>query len=303
VHKTLMVLAAGLGQRYGGIKQIAPVGPHGEALIDYAIFDAVKAGFDKIVFIIKRDIEKDFREMIGQPASEKAEVLYAFQDEAYLPKFYTYPNDRKKMLGTVHAMLAAKDLIHEPFAIINADDYYGRDAFQTIARHLSSLGYKGGLHQACMVGYLLKNTVSENGAVTRGICDVKSGKLTKVTETYKIAVFPDKTIRNTGNNPEGELLNGESIVSMNFWGFSHEILPLAKKYFDSFLKKLPESDLTGEYPLPTMVDHMLKEKEIQVDVLLSDSTWMGITYPEDRASVSSGLLSMQNSGIYPKKIK
>ena len=299
MYKTLMVLAAGLGQRYGGIKQIAPVGPNGEALIDYAVYDAVTAGFDKIVFIIKHSIEEDFRVRIGDPASKKAAVLYAFQDDAYLPDFYHIPQNRTKMLGTVHAMLAAKGAIREPFAIINADDYYGRDAFETLAGYLDKLTAQ----KACMVGYALKNTVSKNGAVTRGVCHVKDGKLSKVTETYKISLFPDGTIRSTDNGPQGEVLDGESTVSMNFWGFSPAIFPVATAYFDAFLKSLPADDITSEYPLPTMVDQLLKAKKLEVDMLLSKSTWMGMTYPQDQALVSEGLLALQSTGVYPKTIK
>lgn len=304
MNKTLMVLAAGLGQRYGGLKQVAPVGPNGETLLYYAIHDAIRAGFDKIVFIIKREIEAEFVEVIGKPASEKVQVAYAFQDEAYLPSFYHKPTNRQKMLGTVHAMLAAKDVIHEPFAIINADDYYGQEAFATISQFLPKLGVeKNGTHRACMVGYELKNTVSANGAVTRGVCKTENGKLVSVTETYKVKPFADGTIRSLDKNPTGDILDDDSIVSMNFWGFAPEIFEPAVAYFDAFLKKLPVDDVTSEYVLPTMVDDMIKAGLLEVSMLTSPDTWMGLTFPEDREAVRQGLCALYEAGKYEKNTK
>ena len=303
MHKTLMVLAAGLGQRYGGLKQVAPVGPNGQTLLYYAIHDAIQAGFDKIVFIIKREIEREFVEVIGKPASEKVQVAYAFQDEAYLPRFYQKPNERKKMLGTVHAMLAAKDIINEPFAIINADDYYGQEAFATISKFLPNLEVENDIHQACMVGYELKNTVSENGAVTRGVCETKHGKLVSVTETYKVQPFADGTIRSLDKNPDGDILTDNSIVSMNFWGFAPSIFKPAVAYFDAFLKNLPADDLTSEYVLPTMVDDMIKAGILEVTMLTSPDTWMGLTFPEDKEAVQQGLLALYKAGKYKENTK
>ncbi len=298
MKKTLVVLAAGLGQRYGGIKQLAPVGPSGEPLIDYGVYDALEAGFTKVVFIIKRDIEADFVRLIGRPAEKKAEVAYAFQDEAPLPAFYHKPAERVKMLGTVHAMLAAKELINEPFAIVNADDYYGKEAYRMIASELE--GYDSMEPLACMAGYTLKNTVSEHGAVTRGVCAVEEGRLKKVTETYRILLQKDGSIVSLD---EGARLDPESTVSMNFWGFSQGMLLLSEEYFSRFLKGLPDGDMKSEYPLPVMVDEMTREGKLRVRVIPCDSAWMGMTYPEDRMIVAAGIKALVAAGKYPLHIK
>lgn len=298
-----MVLAAGLGSRYGGIKQIAPIGPNGEILIHYAIHDAVLAGFEKIVFVIKREIEADFKAAIGAFAESRAEVAYAFQDEAYLPSGYTLPINRKKMLGTVQALLAAKDVIHEPFAIINADDYYGRESYAICADHLEQIAASGDTQAACMVGYRLKNTISYNGTVNRGICRTEGGKLSGVTETYQIMPLENGLITSNYGKEDGQLLAGDSIVSMNFWGFQPSIFTEAQACFDCFIRSLQPDDLTSEYVLPTMVDDLIRADRIHVEVLPCDCTWMGITYPSDREDVSRGLRKMQNAGIYPACLK
>lgn len=298
-----MVLAAGLGSRYGGIKQIAPIGPNGEILIHYAIHDAVLAGFEKIVFVIKREIEADFKAAIGAFAESRAEVAYAFQDEAYLPSGYTLPINRKKMLGTVQALLAAKDVIHEPFAIINADDYYGRESYAICADHLEQIAASGDTQAACMVGYRLKNTISYNGTVNRGICRTEGGKLSGVTETYQIMPLENGLITSNYGKEDGQLLAGDSIVSMNFWGFQPSIFTEAQACFDRFIRSLQPDDLTSEYVLPTMVDDLIRADHIHVEVLPCDCTWMGITYPSDREDVSRGLRKMQNAGIYPACLK
>lgn len=303
MKKTLMVLAAGLGSRYGGIKQIAPIGPNGEILIHYAIHDAVLAGFEKIVFVIKREIEADFKAAIGAFAESRAEVAYAFQDEAYLPSGYTLPINRKKMLGTVQALLAAKDVIHEPFAIINADDYYGRESYAICADHLEQIAASGDTQAACMVGYRLKNTISYNGTVNRGICRTEGGKLSGVTETYQIMPLENGLITSNYGKEDGQLLAGDNIVSMNFWGFQPSIFTEAQTCFDRFIRSLQPDDLTSEYVLPTMVDDLIRADRIHVEVLPCDCTWMGITYPSDREDVSRGLSKMQNAGIYPACLK
>ena len=303
MKKTLMVLAAGLGSRYGGIKQIAPIGPHGEILLHYAIHDAILAGFEKIVFVIKRSIEADFKTAVGSFAEARAEVAYAFQDEAYLPEGYTIPAERKKMLGTVQALLAAKDVIAEPFAIINADDYYGRDSYRICAEHLDAIAAAGDPHAACMVGYKLQNTVSYNGAVNRGICHARDGKLTGVTETYNILPTEDGRIISRPAEGQEAVLDPQSIVSMNFWGFQPQIFADARTCFDEFIAGLPAGDLTREYVLPTMVDQLIRVGKLSVEVLPCDCTWMGITYPTDREEVSRGLTALQRSGFYPALLK
>ena len=300
-NKTLLVLAAGLGSRYGGIKQIAPIGEHGEILLHYAIHDAVLAGFDKIVFIIKRDIEDDFKKAIGPYAEGKAKVEYTFQDEAYLPQGYVFPKDRKKMLGTVQAILSAKDVIHEPFAVINADDYYGRDAYATMSAYLDELRDMP-KDQACMVGYRLINTISYNGKVNRGVCVTdESGNLSGLSETYDI--FPEgKKIYSDFGTTEQRELDPESIVSMNLWGFLPEIFGMMIPYFDAYIGSLEENDLKSEYVIPTMIDDMIKDKELNVKVLPCDATWLGITYPTDRQEVSEKLIALQKEGFYPETL-
>ena len=255
------------------------------------------------IFIIKRTIESDFKQAIGAYAETRAEVAYAFQDEAYLPSGYQIPSGRKKMLGTVQALLAAKDIVCEPFAIINADDYYGREAYITCAKQLDNISFSQDKTAACMIGYKLKNTISCNGTVNRGICHISNGKLTGVTETYKI--MPDSENRIVSNYGEAssQVLSGESIVSMNFWGFQPSIFKEAKNCFDHFIRHLPKNDLTSEYVLSTMIDELIHSGRLHVEVLPCNASWMGITYPSDREEVSQGLRTMQSSGVYPPYLK
>ncbi len=214
MDKTLLIMAAGMGSRYGGNKQIDGMGPHGEILLEYSIYDALQAGFNKVVFIIKRDFEARVRQLVGDKLSRKVKVEYVYQEFDSLPAGYAMPAERVKPFGTVHAVLCAKDVIHEPFAVINADDFYGREAYQIISAHLGNLKPE---HEGCMVGYYLKNTVSENGHVTRGVCATDAqGKLLSVTETYKIQPFPDGTIRDTEKDPNGVILDPHRLVRMNF---------------------------------------------------------------------------------------
>ena len=302
MKKTLLVLAAGMGSRYkGGIKQIAPVGPNGEILLHYSIYDAVRAGFDKIVFIIKRDIEEDFKEKIGAFAEEKAEIHYCFQDEAYLPEGFVFPAGRIKMFGTVQAMLAGKDVIKEPFAIINADDFYGRSSFELAAKALDELAATDkGL--SCMVGYKLSNTISYNGTVNRGVClQDDSGYLTGVEETYDIFPSDGKLIANFQKGNEKEV-EGSSLVSMNFWEFKETIFEDAIRLFDRFIDSIDKNDAKSEYVLPTMVDDLIKENKLKVKVLPCDEVWHGITYPTDREEVAASIADMTEKGIYPSDL-
>ena len=300
MDKTLLIMAAGMGSRYGGDKQIDGMGPNGEILMLYSIFDAVQAGFTKVVFIIKHDFEERFKALVGAQLDGKVKVEYAFQDLHDLPEGYSVPEERTKPLGTVQAVLSAKGLIQEPFAVINADDYYGKTAFATILRRLETIKPEG---EACMVGYYLKNTVSEHGHVTRGVCETDAlGRLTSVTETYKIQPFPDGTIRDTEKDPAGVILNPESLVSMNFFGFTPWMFTVAEKYFKKFLSSLTASDLKAEYVLPVLVDQMMHTEGLAVDVLPTDSTWFGVTYQEDKPYVQGELLQMHQQGIYPEKL-
>ena len=300
MDNTLLIMAAGMGSRYGGNKQIDGMGPNNEILLEYSIYDALEAGFNKVVFIIKHDFEDRIHELIGDKLSRHAKVEYAFQDYSMLPAWYTVPTDRQKPFGTVHAVLCAKDLIHEPFAVINADDYYGRDPYETMLKHLHTLKPE---KEACMVCYRLKNTVSEYGHVTRGVCQTDAnGKLTKLTETYKIQRFADGTIRDTNVDPKGVVLDPDCLVSMNLFGYTPWFLEVAQKRFEAFLKGLSPDELKAEYVLPTLTDEMMHGDGLTVDVLSTDASWFGVTYQEDKPYVQQKLREMHAQGIYPKTL-
>ena len=290
---TLLIMAAGLGSRYGGDKQIDGIGPHGEMLMQYSIYDAIKAGFDKLVFVIK----PQYKEIIERLCKDfdGIEKQYVYQDFSSIPSFYKIPDERTKPFGTVHAVLCAKDALREPFAVINADDFYGADAFVKMHERLLTLD-KG---QATMVAYRLKNTVSLNGAVTRGVCEVKDGKLASVTETYSITVDSDGNIR---DKDSGEL-DGEALVSMNMWGLGADIFNGMSDDFDAFLKAIPQGEIKAEYALPTMVDKMIRDGSLAVDVLSTDAVWFGVTYRADRDFVAGELAKMHEAGVYPEKLK
>ena len=293
---SLVIMAAGMGSRYGGVKQIAGVGPHGEILMEYAIYDAIRAGFDKVVFIVTEALVAGLKEKFGDALSRKGvEVAYAVQDYSSLPSFHQVPKDRVKSYGTAHAVLCARSAVKEPFAVINADDYYGTDAFRAIYEALPSLSEK----RACMVGYKLRNTVSEHGTVTRGVCTVADDKLSTVTETFKIACFPDGTIRDTAQDPEGKLLDGDAVVSMNFWGFHPSIFAALEDYLDRFLHNLAPGDLKSECLLPALVDERIRSGALSVDVLHTDARWFGMTYKEDHPLVQAEIARLHTEGVYP----
>lgn len=292
----LVVMAAGMGSRYGGLKQMDPVGPNGEFIIDYSLYDARRAGFETVVFIIKHEIEAAFRETVGQRVADYMEVRYAFQQVENLPAGYAVPQGRVKPWGTGHAILSAKEVVDAPFAVINADDYYGVSAFQTIYQHLAQ-------RETCnyyMVGYQLKNTVTENGSVARGVCqrDPK-GYLVDITEHTQIETTPDG-IRST--LPDGTVvpLADDTVVSMNLWGFPAEFMNEVEAQFPAFLDDaLQNNPLKGEYFLPGIVSQALEEGKAKVTVLTSDDQWYGVTYQEDRPVVVAALKQMTDSGLYP----
>ena len=289
---TLVIMAAGLGSRYGGNKQVDGIGPNGEILMQYSIYDAIRAGFDKVVFIIKpehRAIIESFCNNI-----KGAEIDFAYQDFTSIPSFYKVPAERTKPFGTLHAVLCASDVVDGPFAVINADDYYGSEAFDELYHKLNTL--KSG--EAAMVAYKLKNTVSRNGSVSRGVCKVTEGKLNTVTETYNITIDENDVISDT----VAGILAPETLVSMNLWGFLPEFFDYAKDYFDEFLKTLPDGELKKECALPTMVDALIKAGKLDVTVLSTDSVWFGVTYKEDKAYVAGELQKMHNEGKYPEKL-
>ncbi len=291
-NTTLLIMAAGLGSRYGGNKQIDGIGPHGEILMQYSIYDAIRAGFNKIVFIIKPEhqaiIDNFCKDIKG------VEISSVYQDFSSIPSFYSIPADRVKPFGTVHAVLCARDVIKEPFAVLNADDFYGRDAFTVIHGQLTSL--KDG--EALSVAYRLKNTVSPNGAVTRGICDTSDGILRKVRETYKISVDQNGSIYDADMG----VLDGESLVSMNLWGFTPKIFEDMGEKFSEFLRTIDPENIKAEYALPTMIDGLISEGRLNVRVLSTNERWFGMTYIEDRPTVARSLEEKHKSGEYPQKL-
>lgn len=300
MDKTLLIMAAGMGSRYGGNKQIDGMGPHDEILMEYSVYDAIRAGFNKVVFIIKHDFADRFIETTGNKIAKKVKVEYAFQEMNDLPEGCTVDSRRTKPLGTVQAILAARELIHEPFAVLNADDYYGVSAFKTMSDHLEKLQAE---KHGCMVGYYLKNTVSENGHVTRGVCESnESGHLVSITETYKIQVFPDGTIRDTEKDPNGVLLDPESLVSMNFFGFTPWVFTQAQAYLADFIRRIAPDDLKAEYVLPTLVDQLMHGQGMVMDVLSTDAVWFGVTYPQDKPYVQSRLSELHAQGVYPQQL-
>lgn len=297
MNKSLVIMAAGLGSRYGGTKQVDGVGPSGEILMEYSIHDALRAGFDKVVFIIKPDMREMVEELCGRYVAKKVEVAYAYQDYASLPDWYAIPEGREKPYGTVHALLCAEGVVNEPFCVINADDYYGVDAYKTIIDELDRLEETG---QATMVGYHLKNTVSLHGAVSRGLCTVEEGKLTSIQETKEIQLFADGRIRDLRRDVE---LSGETVVSMNYWGFMPSIFPRMRAYFEAFLKSPDGKELKSECLLPVMVGDLKAAGELEVSVLQSADRWFGMTYRADREAVSEELKKLHAQGEYPETLR
>lgn len=294
---TLLILAAGMGSRYGGLKQLDPMGPHGEAVLDYSVFDAIRGGFGKVVFVIRRDFEDEFKTKVGSRFEAKIPVEYAFQDLNDLPAGFSVPEGRVKPWGTTHAVLAAKDLIKEPFAMINADDFYGQDAFAQLAKSLNQLAPNNGKSQYSMVGFQLKNTLSDNGSVARGVCTSRDGKLESVTEMTKIF----KTENGAENREEENApvaLTGDELVSMNFWGFTPELFAQLETAFVKFLQESGQ-ELKSECYVPKVVDDLIKSNQADVEVLKTTSSWFGVTYPEDKQVVVESIQKLANEGAYP----
>ncbi|MCD8301104.1 MAG: NTP transferase domain-containing protein [Clostridiales bacterium] len=290
----LVILAAGLGTRYGGgIKQLAPVGPSGEIIIEYAIHDALEAGFNKVVFIIRRDLEKDFKDIIGNRVEQLCEVEYVIQELSDLPEGYSLPEGRTKPWGTGQAVLACRGVIKEPFAVINADDYYGREAFVKIHGFLVEHAHDE--HNYCMAGFILKNTLSENGGVTRGLCTVDAeGHLTDVVETRGIV----KCRKGAMVQGDGRILRMDTHVSMNMWGLTPEFIDDLAAGFPNFLDRAGKTDLKAEYLLPTIIGNMVKLGRATVELLETNDKWFGVTYAEDRQTVAEAFAGMVASGIY-----
>lgn len=285
---TLVVMAAGMGSRFGGLKQIEPVGRNNEVLLDFSVYDAVKAGFTKVVFVIKHAIEEDFKAMVGKRIEKIVKVEYVFQENDILPEGFVCPADRVKPWGTSHAILCCKDVVKEPFAVVNADDFYGRTAFQKIADFLRS-----GTKDYCMVGYRLANTLTENGHVSRGVCEISENKLAAITERTKI--IDCKYTEDDGAT--WTPLSPDTIVSMNLWGFMPDIFDYIEEGFIEFLKAnidVPKS----EYYLPLTVASLIESGEKQIEVLIAEDKWYGVTYKEDKQNVVDAIGAMIDAGLY-----
>ncbi|GHU54481.1 nucleotidyltransferase [Clostridia bacterium] len=295
----LLVLAAGMGSRYGGLKQIDPVGEHGEVIIDYSVYDAISAGFEKVVFVIKKEIEADFKEGVGNRLSAHIEVAYAYQELGDVPNGYAVPQGRVKPWGTGHAVLAARDLIDAPFAVINSDDYYGAEAFKTLYDFLAKPKKDDKEHYA-IVGYKVENTVTDSGAVTRGVCQSRDGFLTHIDERHNVLpAFGGAKFSEDGNTftsiPAGTL------VSMNFWGFQTGFFSKLNRDFGAFLDTLTDP-LKSEFLLPTHVSSLIDKNETDVAALSSGDVWYGVTYKEDKAIVAAAMKAKHANGQYPSPL-
>lgn len=299
----LVVMAAGMGSRYGGMKQIDPVGPNGEVIIDYSLYDAYRAGFRTVIFVIKHEIEEAFHAAIGDRISKVMDVKYAFQQLDNLPAGFSVPENREKPWGTCHAVLAAKDLIDGPFAVINADDYYGPEAFQVMYDYLSTHQDRE-VYDYCMVSYLLKNTVSENGSVARGVCVANpDGTLQSVTERTRIETHDGKICYSEDGGASWTEIGGNTPVSMNLWGFTKSFLQEAENRFADWLtENLPKNPLKCEYFLPLVVSELIDEKKATVTILHSADKWYGVTYREDKPTVVNAIKNKIEAGIYPMNL-
>ena len=296
-------MAAGMGSRYGGLKQIDPVDKEGQIIMDFSIYDAKRAGFEKVVFIIKRENEKDFKEAIGDRIGKSMEVAYAYQDVNNIPGGFAVPEGRMKPWGTAHAVLSAREEIDGPFAVINADDYYGPHAFRVIYEYLTTHG-DDDKYRYTMVGYRLKNTVTDNGYVSRGVCSLNDRKeLLSVTEYTRIekrggGIAYSEDDGNTWND-----IDGDTLVSMNMWGFTRSMLDEIRSGFPVFLEKgLKENPMKCEYYLPAVVSSLLAKEKAVVTVLESEDKWYGVTYKEDKPAVVAAIQSLKDSGLYPQKL-
>ena len=304
-NATLVVMAAGIGSRFGGgIKQLEPMGPSGEIIMDYSIYDAKEAGFNKVVFIIRKDLEKDFKEIIGNRIEKVIDVEYAFQEMDNLPEGFTVPEGRKKPWGTGQAILSCKGIVNEPFVVINADDYYGKTGFKKVYNHLVNAKSKAerGTYDMCMAGFVLRNTLSENGSVSRGICKSdEEGYLTTVVETHGLMLNKEGVVEHDDNGTDMEV-TVDSLVSMNMWGFTPDFIDELETGFTEFLKSIPEGDVKKEYLLPAVVDSMIQSREATVKILPTEDRWFGVTYKEDKEAVVDAFKELIANGVYKEDL-
>ena len=301
---TLIIMAAGMGSRYGGLKQVDKITDAGEIILDFSLYDAMRAGFNRAVFVIKEENREIFREMVDERAGRFMEIEYAYQKLDDIPEGFTVPEDRQKPWGTAHAVLACRELINGPFVVINADDYYGPDAFVQIYDYLTT-HKDDDVYEYCMVGYQLKNTVTENGHVARGVCELDDkGFLKKVTERTRIMHHGDSIAYTEDDGESWTPLADDTIVSMNFWGFSKSMMDELQNGLPAFLEQaLAENPLKGEYFLPGVADRLVQEGKARVKVLTSHDKWYGVTYKEDKEDVKNALQSMKDKGEhYPEKL-
>lgn len=299
---TLVIMAAGMGSRYGGLKQIDPVGPNGEIIMEYSIYDAIQAGFGKVVFIIKKEIEETFREVVGKKLEGLVDVEYVYQSIDNLPIGFSVPEGRVKPWGTGHAVLSAREAVKTPFAVINADDFYGSETYRLLYDFLSGNQESSGKHKYCMVGFILENTLTENGHVARGVCKVDSaGNLVDINERTKIMNFGQHT-KYTEDDQNWIVIPKGNIVSMNTWGFNPSLFSELEEQFPIFLKNSRDNNQKAEFFLPTVVDNLIKTGRADVKVLSTNDRWYGVTYQEDKPVVRKSIGDMVREGKYPARL-
>ena len=298
---SLLILAAGMGSRYGSLKQLDQMGPSGETVMDYSVFDAMRSGFDRVIFVIRRDFEEEFKNVIGKRYEGKLKIEYAFQDINDLPGNFKCPADRVKPWGTAHAVYAARHLLNEPFAVINADDFYGRDSYRQLADYLSAPPAPGKV-RGCIASFILSNTLSENGSVSRGICSADAnGLLSKVVENTKIYRRNDGKVVSLMEDGKEIELTGNEPASMNSWGFMPEIVGEIERLFIDFLSA-HGTELKSEFYLPGVVDSLISAGKAEIAMRYSRDSWFGVTYKEDRPLVQAALKNLVDSGAYPEKL-
>jgi dTDP-glucose pyrophosphorylase len=296
IAPTLLVLAAGMGSRYGGLKQIDPVGPGGETIIDYSIYDALRAGFGKLVFVIRKDIEEPFKQIVGARFEKRIAVEYVFQELDELPPGFKVPQGRTKPWGTAHAILMAAGAIHEPFAVINADDFYGAEGYRALAQQLQS-----GTADYAMVGFVLRNTLSEFGSVARGVCQVSAGGFLEGVVEFASIQRDGELARNTDATGHVTMLTGNEVVSMNMWGFASRIFEQLREHFQKFIE-LKGSDARSECYIPSVVNELVRSGLERVRILRTNDAWFGVTYREDHPRVVESIGRLIRDGVYPERL-